>query len=218
MILLFLLALGFITLTFGVKSKLTTSALNTLSCQAVSFSGEVDPLEVSFIFEDLKGQIPPIALKEDYRPVLGITSSDKWIEVDLSDQNLKAWEGGSIFLESAISSGLPWWPTPKGEFNIWIKLRATKMEGGSGKYYYNLPNVPYVMYFQNETVPGKKGYGLHGAYWHNDFGTPRSHGCVNLPTNVAEKLYYWTDPQLTDGKNVVKATDEIKGTKVVIHD
>ena len=157
-------------------------------------------------------------MKEDYRPVLGITSSDKWIEVDLSDQNLKAWEGGSIFLESAISSGLPWWPTPKGEFNIWIKLRATKMEGGSGKYYYNLPNVPYVMYFQNETVPGKKGYGLHGAYWHNDFGTPRSHGCVNLPTNVAEKLYYWTDPQLTDGKNVVKATDEIKGTKVVIHD
>lgn len=76
------------------------------------------------------------------------------------------------------------------------------MEGGSGRYYYNLPNVPYTMFFENEKIPRWKGYGIHGAYWHNDFGTPRSHGCVNLPVDAARKLYYWADPVLPEGKNL----------------
>ena len=82
------------------------------------------------------------------------------------------------------------------------------MEGGSGKYYYNLPNVPFVMYFQNDQVPGWRGYGLHGTYWHNVFGTQRSHGCVNLPTSIAKQIFYWTE-----------AGDKDKlGTRIVIHD
>jgi lipoprotein-anchoring transpeptidase ErfK/SrfK len=109
-------------------------------------------------------------------------------------------------------------PTPQGEFRIWIKLRATRMTGGSGKYAYDLPNLPYTMFFENENVPSWRGYGLHGAYWHNQFGTPRSHGCVNLPVESAKQLYYWVSPELPDGKSSVKATEENQGTRVVIHE
>ncbi|MEK7182665.1 MAG: L,D-transpeptidase, partial [Patescibacteria group bacterium] len=143
--------------------------------------------------------------------VLGESADSRWIEVDLSEQKLRAWDGSELFLETLVSTGLPWSPTPTGEFRIWIKLRATKMEGGSGKYYYYLPNVPYVMYFN-------KGYGLHGTYWHNDFGKPHSHGCVNLPTPVAERLYYWVGPVLSDGKGSTRSSPENPGTKVVVHE
>ena len=151
--------------------------------------------------------------------VLGTASpSERWIEIDLSEQKLKAWDGNALFLETPISTGLPWWPTPKGEFRIWIKLRFTKMEGGSGRYYYNLPNVPYVMFFENESVPGWRGYGLHGTYWHNAFGTQRSHGCVNLPTPIAERLFYWTTPELSGNKWAVYSSDKNPGTRIVIHE
>jgi lipoprotein-anchoring transpeptidase ErfK/SrfK len=149
---------------------------------------------------------------------LGVSNSqEKWIEVDLSDQHLKAWDGNSLFLETLVSTGLPWWPTPTGEFRIWVKLRATKMEGGEGAYYYNLPNVPYVMFFENSEVPGWRGYGLHGTYWHNDFGRVHSHGCVNLPTPVAEKLYYWTTPVMPEGRFTTFSSPENPGTRIIIH-
>ena len=151
-------------------------------------------------------------------PVLGVSTGERWIEIDLSEQKIKAWEGNNLFLESLVSTGLPWWPTPQGEFRIWTKLRVTRMEGGSGKYYYNLPNVPYVMFFENDSVPGWRGFGLHGTYWHNDFGTVRSHGCVNLPTPVAEKLYYWSSPNLPSGKSSVMADAGNIGTRIVIHE
>jgi len=151
-------------------------------------------------------------------PVLGVSAGERWIEVDLSEQKIRAWEGNALFLESLVSTGMPWWPTPQGEFRVWTKVRATKMEGGSGKYYYNLPNVPYVMFFENDKVPGWRGYGLHGTYWHSDFGRVHSHGCVNLPTTVAEKLYYWSAPNLPSGKSSVMADAGNIGTRIVIHE
>src|SRR5438045_6259737 len=98
------------------------------------------------------------------------------------------------------------------------KVRATRMEGGEGKYYYNLPNVPFVMFFGNDKIFWGRGFGLHGAYWHNDFGKVHSHGCVNLQIPVAEKLYYWTAPTVPEGKNFVKADEENPGTRIVIHE
>ena len=152
-------------------------------------------------------------LSPSERKVLGEqTGEEKWIEVDLSEQKIRAWEGNSLFLESLISSG-KWAPTPTGEYRIWIKFHYAKMEGGkkgTGTYYY-LPNVPYIMYFY-------KGFGLHGTYWHNNFGQPMSHGCVNLPIPVAEKLYYWTTPIVLDGKHQALATSNNPGTRIVIHD
>ena len=86
------------------------------------------------------------------------------------------------------------------------------MEGGNkewGTYYY-LPNVPNNMFFY-------KGYALHGAYWHNNFGNPMSHGCVNEPLANATEIFNWAGPIVPEGKNVVKASPENPGTRVYVH-
>lgn len=208
-----------------VNSSVTPQAKpeNQLACGLnSSLSGEIDLNENVALFENREINLADTLLADASTAdsiVLGSTANtdEKWIEVDLSEQKLTAWEGDQLFLETAISSGLPHTPTPTGEFRVWIKLRATKMEGGSGRYYYYLPNVPFVMFFSNDEVPSHKGYGLHGTYWHNDFGTPRSHGCVNLPNSAAEQLYYWTAPVLGEGKSVSRATEENPGTRIIIH-
>ncbi|MDW8059549.1 MAG: L,D-transpeptidase [Thermomicrobium sp.] len=110
----------------------------------------------------------------------------KWIEVDLSDQVLRAWEFDRVVFASLVSTGLPQYPTPSGTFRVYRKLLFERMRGGTpGIDYYDLPNVPHTMYFY-------LGYALHGAYWHNNFGHPMSHGCVNLPLDAAAWLYEWT--------------------------
>jgi len=181
-------------------------------------SGKIDPTQKTGIYQGKVVEVPASLLQTKTYPVLGVSDSNKWIEVDLSEQKVRAWDGGTLFLESLVSTGLPWFPTPTGEFTIWVKARATKMEGGQGNLYYNLPNVPYVMFFENSDVPGYRGYSLHGTYWHHDFGRVHSHGCVNLPTAVAEQLYYWTDPQMPSGKSFVRATAENPGTRIVVHE
>jgi len=178
------------------------------ACGVESLSEVIDSGAKTAVYNGKEISVPSLAFEPGSDVVLGEASDERWIEVDLSEQKLRAWEGSSLFLETPVSTGLPWWPTPTGEFRIWIKLRATKMEGGSGRYYYNLPNVPYVMYFANDSVPGWRGFGLHGTYWHNNFGTPRSHGCVNLPTPIAKELFYWVQAK-GEGK---------EGTRIVIHD
>jgi lipoprotein-anchoring transpeptidase ErfK/SrfK len=189
------------------------------SCIPEDYLGEYDEDAKTAYYEGKEISVPKFAEAESETSVLGTASpNEKWIEVDLSEQKLRAWDGNSLFLETSVSTGLPWWPTPKGEFRIWIKLRYTSMEGGEGKYYYNLPNVPYVMFFENESVPGWRGYGLHGTYWHNAFGTRRSHGCVNLPTDIAGQLFYWTTPTIKDGAWTVFSSDENPGTRIVIHE
>jgi len=212
------LSLGIITIWL-ISNKVTR-----LSCCS-------EPLfQSSFSYSETKGEyhqkqinIPSSVFNDNLSSkklssVLGSTSEEKWIEVDLSQQKLWAWEGDKLFLETLVSTGLPWWPTPQGEFRIWAKTRATKMEGGEGKYYYNLPNVPFVMFFENDKIPGYRGFGLHGTYWHSDFGNVHSHGCVNLPTLIAEKLYYWTNPIIPEGRFFVKASDENPGTRIIIHE
>lgn len=131
---------------------------------------------------------------------------EKWIEVDLSEQSLTAWEGTVPVMHFIVSTGLPGTPTVVGEFHIYQKLVATRMVGPG----YDLPNVPHTMYFYG-------GYALHGAYWHNNFGHPMSHGCVNLALPDAEKLFYWADPVLPEGAWYVNATADNPGTLVVVH-
>lgn len=148
------------------------------------------------------------------KTVLGTTTAsgeEKWIEVSLSQQMLRAWEGNNIVMEFAISSG-KWFPTPKGTYNIWYKTRSQTMKGGSKDLgtYYNLPNVPHNMFFY-------KGFAVHGAYWHNNFGHPMSHGCVNAPLDKVGALFEWTGPVVPQGKNVVRASNENPGTKVFVH-
>jgi lipoprotein-anchoring transpeptidase ErfK/SrfK len=180
-------------------------------------SGEVEMDETEGFIDGEEVTVPPMLPYDEPKTVLGINNESKWIEVDLSEQKLRAWEGNSLYMESLTSTGLPYFPTPKGEFRIWYKTRATRMKGGEGKYAYNLPNVPHTMFFEGPGVPSYKGYGIHGAYWHNDFGKVHSHGCVNLPLDKAAQLYEWASPDM-QGKSALRASADNLGTRVVIHE
>lgn len=126
----------------------------------------------------------PPALPTDMPAVVNPTgsSSERWIDVDLSNQRLVAYEGDTPVYWVTVSTGLAGTPTVTGQYRIYVKYPAQTMSGPG----YYLPDVPYVMYFY-------LGYGIHGTYWHNNFGQPMSHGCVNTPTSDAQWLYNWAD-------------------------
>jgi len=107
-------------------------------------------------------------------------TSGKWIDINLATQGLVAYEGQRAVYWATVSTGLSRTPTPKGRFRIYRKLRSATMSGPG----YRIPNVPYVMDFYGN-------YSMHGTYWHNNFGQPMSHGCVNLRTSDAQWLYNW---------------------------
>ena len=109
-------------------------------------------------------------------------SKERWIQIDLKRQRLFAWEGNKQVLALVISTGKKGYETPPGTFNIQSKHLFAKMEGDD----YNVPDVPFTMYYHN-------GYAIHGAYWHNNFGTPVSHGCTNLAVDRAEWLFNWAE-------------------------
>lgn len=162
--------------------------------------------------------VPPIinlAMDTQDSKVLGETvpAGDKHIFVDLNTQTLYAFQGNTVIMNTLISSG-KWGRTPTGDFRIWSKLRSTRMSGGSGNDAYDLPNVPFVMFFYNEKVSKERGFSFHGAYWHNNFGHAMSHGCVNMRTIDAEELFNWADPPTKN--STTYATAENSGTLVSI--
>ena len=107
-----------------------------------------------------------------------LADEGRWIDVDLSEQKVTAYDGASQVRSFIVSTGTAQHPTVTGQFRVWIKLSSTPMAGPG----YYLPGVPWTMYFY-------RGYALHGTYWHSNFGTPMSHGCVNLTIAEAEWLY-----------------------------
>ncbi len=108
-----------------------------------------------------------------------ITSeSNVWIEVDLTNQILYAYRDNQLIGGFKVSSGTSSHKTVTGTFKIFSKYPAIRMTGPG----YDLPDVPYSMFFF-------KGYALHGTYWHHNFGTPMSHGCVNMNTDDAAWIY-----------------------------
>lgn len=116
---------------------------------------------------------------------LGVASNEKWIDVNLTQQSLTAFEGNDAVFSTLISSGTWEHPTVTGLFRIWVRYTSQTMDGRRLGYDYYLENVPYVMYFYED-------YALHGTFWHNNFGTPMSHGCVNLKTSDAEWIFNWS--------------------------
>ncbi len=113
----------------------------------------------------------------------GAVSGELWIDVNLSSEYLVVYDGSSSIAETYVSTGREGFETPTGTFYINSKIEMQTMEGVLGGEYYNVPDVPWVMYFTDV------GHALHGTYWHNNFGTPMSHGCINLPMDFAEWLY-----------------------------
>jgi LysM repeat protein len=117
--------------------------------------------------------------KSDSAPNSAPTAA-RWIDIDLTEQRLTAYQGETAVFSTLVSTGTARHRTPVGEFAVRTKLDAQTMSGAD----YYLPNVPYVMYFAGANA-------IHGTYWHNNFGHPMSHGCVNLPTPDAAWLYNW---------------------------
>ncbi|CAD5931178.1 ErfK/YbiS/YcfS/YnhG family protein [Planktothrix tepida] len=118
-------------------------------------------------------------------------SSERWILIDLSRQRLIAWEGNQPVYAVIVSTGKADTPTRTGVFKIYTKYETTRMTGPD----YDVPDVPYTMYYDG-------GMAIHGAYWHNLFGTPVSHGCTNVAVNHAKWLFEWASV----------------GTPVIVHD
>lgn len=121
---------------------------------------------------------PPTAVANVPAPVSSPGNGVRWFDVDLSDQRMYAYEGDTLVRTFVVSTGTWQTPTLKGRFKVWIKLKSAPMSGPG----YYLPNVPHIMYYDGD-------YGIHGAYWHNNFGVPMSHGCINLNLTDAEWAY-----------------------------
>ncbi|MBF2075302.1 MAG: L,D-transpeptidase [Synechococcales cyanobacterium C42_A2020_086] len=110
-------------------------------------------------------------------------SSEAWIQIDLSDQRLIAWEGNTPVFSVTVSTGRASNMediTPTGVYAIENKYRTARMQGET----YDIPDVPYTMYFSGS-------YAIHGAYWHDNFGSPVSSGCINVPVEQAAWLFNW---------------------------
>ena len=170
-----------------VNFKKHISCANSISC-IKKLKTEIENGAVG-VFNGQKivpPEINPVAVLGDISP--SATPGEKHIYVNLANQTLYAYEGKDLYMQVLISSG-KWGRTPTGDFTIWTKLRSTRMSGGRGSDYYNLPNVPFVMFFSNASVPATAGFSFHGTYWHNNFGYPMSHGCINMRITDAEKLY-----------------------------
>jgi len=212
------LSLFLVALAIFIKPQLIPLLSRQKSLDTQTLTGDYDSTATTAVFNNQTIDVPqpPSAAVPSQPSVLGQTTADKRIDIDLSHQKLYAYENNQLIYEFPVSTGL-WGRTPTGTFNIWIKLRYSKMEGGSQAIntYYYLPNVPYVMYFSSSEIPRSRGYGLHGTYWHDNFGHPMSHGCVNLHTSDAEKLYYWTQPDL-QGQRTAWASTDNPGTPINI--
>lgn len=234
---LLLIIAGFLYLGFNYQTVVREIAYSfnisgdpTTSCcdedVIANSNGQFDEEAATAVFNNKVIDYPKTSLAYSINPslsqakdpnapqVLGTTNTageEKWIEVSLSEQRLRAWEGNRIVMEFPISSG-KWYPTPTGDYSIWYKTRAQKMEGGNPALgtYYNLPNVPHNMFFY-------KGFAIHGAYWHNNFGTPMSHGCVNSPLANVAQLFEWTGPVLPSNQNALRASSDNPGTRVFVH-
>ncbi len=125
-----------------------------------------------------------------------IKAGEKWVGVSLREQTLVAYEGDTPVYAALVATGVPQYPTVRGIFRTWLRRRWGRMVGGTPgtMHYYYLEDVTWTMYFY-------RGYSLHTAYWHDAFGRPRSHGCVNLSPYDAWWIFRWSETE--DGHSPV---------------
>jgi hypothetical protein len=141
----------------------------------------------------------------------GVGEHDPWIDVDLDEQVLLAYEGDTPVFVTVVSSGVAH-STPTGIYRIRGKDRKTRMQSPpevAAEWGWNVAEVPFSMRF-------RKNYALHGAYWHDGFGRERSQGCINLSPKDAQFLFDWVTPEAPAGWSSVEAPAG-SGTAVRIH-
>jgi lipoprotein-anchoring transpeptidase ErfK/SrfK len=158
-----------------------------------------------------------VAMPTATEPPSAVQAGERWIDVDLASQTLVAYTGTTVTFATLVSTGKgragSEQATPRGTFRIWVKLATSDMdnlEDADASRYYAMQEVPWVMFFE-------RGYGLHGTYWHDDFGRVRSHGCVNLSPADAAWLFHFSGPRLPAGWTAALPTPYDRGTLVQVH-
>ncbi len=162
--------------------------------------------------EDLK-----VAAKPSKLPIWA-KKGEKWIDISIVSQTMVLWEGDRPVYATLVSTGKDGLgepgktlSTPRGTFRIYQKHVTTTMDSEVSDHEFELRDVPWVMYF-------KGGYALHGAYWHDDFGRVRSHGCVNIAPIDARFTFFWATPEVPDHWHAAYAGETLsQGTIVQIH-
>ena len=147
-------------------------------------------------------------------PPAEVAPGGKWIEVDLFESTIAAYEGERMVYATLFSGGRTATATPPGIYHPWNKTREGKMsnpdvEDGSPAYYY-IEDVPWTIYFH-------EGYSIHAAFWHDAFGFQRSHGCVNLSPRDAQWFFNWADPFLPEDVNEVYIGEGTPAPWVWVH-
>jgi lipoprotein-anchoring transpeptidase ErfK/SrfK len=144
-----------------------------------------------------------------------LAGNDRWIDVDLSKQLLVAYEGERPVFTTLVSTGRKGtkdepFETPKGKFRILTKHVSSSMDGNTASDgNYSIQDVPWAMFFEGN-------YAIHGAFWHNGFGSRKSHGCINLPVGDARWLFWWVGPELPEGWHGAAAREGSPGSVVVV--
>lgn len=147
-------------------------------------------------------------------PPEGVGPTDRWIDIDIDQQVLVAYEGRQPTFATLVSTGRnsKQSETPLGVFQIWAKLEYSDMddiERTDVEKNYSIQDVPWVQFF-------KGSYGFHAAFWHNDFGRRRSHGCINLSPADARYLFQFSQPVLPPGWNAILPMPEDRPTTVQV--
>jgi lipoprotein-anchoring transpeptidase ErfK/SrfK len=120
-----------------------------------------------------------------------VKAGDYWIDVNIVKKILTLYKDDQVVMATYIATGSLETPTISGSYNIWLKMKKTRMTGAPpiATHEYDLPNVPWVMYYQGS-------YSVHGTYWHDDFGTQRSAGCTNITQGDAKYIFDLTGPKI----------------------
>jgi len=142
-------------------------------------------------------------------------NGERWFDVNVTKQTLVAYDGTRAVYATLISTGEAGLEDPahskatkRGIFRIHTKHVSATMDSDEAGEEFELRDVPYVQYFE-------EGYALHGAYWHDRFGTPKSHGCINLTPEDARRLFFFTKPELPEGWHSVR--QKLTGTVIFVH-
>ena len=141
-----------------------------------------------------------------------VAEGEYWIDVDLTKRILTLFQYDKPIFATYVATGRPGNPTLTGTYRIWYKLEKTRMRGGppTVSYYYNLPNVPFVMYYRGS-------YAVHGTYWHDKFGSRQSAGCTNLTQGDAKFIFDLVNPKIPENAKSIRSAADNPGTVVYNH-